>query len=464
MENQNQKDPPSNQGSEGTGEDPQDLQAGSEGESQKWVLWEQFKKEMLEEKSHRRETKQKKFPQGAVSARVLAEAVCGDDTPALPPSFHQDAEACRRSRIVSVVRHTRDLEKQTLLPADARLLIREPGPQTCSPAVGLAEASLMRQLECQRQKHQVALEEALPGSPAVEEASESVPSLGGCRTARESTVLAGTDAGDLQQSENWGDPSGRSSEQTEQEEQKENLWNQEGPERQVEKYKTVKRAEKTTAENQTQRGENKQLEAQLTTHTEGKPNKDLENVCQSKTLSGDKLHHGEERPYKCLVCGKNFCQKQILTIHLRSHTGEKPFTCSDCDKSFCHQQSLIDHKVIHTGERPYECSYCDRRFSYRSTLYYHKRIHTGDRPYKCSYCDKSFRQKAHFDAHERIHIGDRPFKCPQCEKTFTQKIHLTKHETTHTVEESYQCSHCGESFPNKSDLLLHQRTHKEKKP
>ncbi|XP_053151732.1 zinc finger protein 586-like [Hemicordylus capensis] len=432
MENQNQKGPPSNKGSEGTGED---LQAGSEGESRKWVLWEQFKKEMLEEQSRRREAKQKKFPQGAVSARVLAEAACGDDTPALPPSFHQDAEACRRSRKVSVVRHTRDLEKQTLLPADACLLIRELGPQTCSPAVGLAEASLMRQLECQRQKHQVALEEALPGSPAVEEASESVPSLGGCRTARESTVLAGTDTGDLQQSENWGDPSGRSSEQTEQEEQKENLWNQEGPARQAEKHKE-KRTEKTTEDNETEREENEQLEAQLTTHTEGKPNKDLENVCQSKTLSGDKNLHGKERPYKCLVCEKDFCRKQILTRHLRSHTGEKPFKCSDCDKSFRYSQGLI----------------------------YHKRIHTGERPYKCSYCDKSFRQQSHLTAHKGIHTGDRPYKCPHCEKNFTQKIQLTKHETTHTVEESYQCSHCGESFPNKSDLLLHQRTHKEKKP
>ncbi|XP_013792969.1 zinc finger protein 658B-like [Limulus polyphemus] len=96
---------------------------------------------------------------------------------------------------------------------------------------------------------------------------------------------------------------------------------------------------------------------------------------QTKTYSG-------EKPYHCVVCGKQFGDKGTLKNHERIHTGEKPYSCTDCGKQFLLKSSLKIHERIHTGEKPYSCTDCGKQFLRKSSLKIHERIHTGEKPYK----------------------------------------------------------------------------------
>ncbi|NWR46027.1 ZN572 protein, partial [Regulus satrapa] len=57
--------------------------------------------------------------------------------------------------------------------------------------------------------------------------------------------------------------------------------------------------------------------------------------------------HGEEKPYKCLECGKSFSCNSHLREHQNLHTGERPFVCGECGKSFSRSWRLIRHQTIH---------------------------------------------------------------------------------------------------------------------
>lgn len=60
--------------------------------------------------------------------------------------------------------------------------------------------------------------------------------------------------------------------------------------------------------------------------------------------------HGDQKYYKCHVCGKLFSHPSSRNIHLRLHSGEKPYKCSTCGKQFRVSSHLKDHVRVHTGE------------------------------------------------------------------------------------------------------------------
>ncbi|XP_061475651.1 zinc finger and SCAN domain-containing protein 31-like isoform X2 [Rhineura floridana] len=171
-----------------------------------------------------------------------------------------------------------------------------------------------------------------------------------------------------------------------------------------------------------------------------------------------------EKPYKCLYCGKTSNCKANLVVHERTHTGERPYTCLDCGKSFNRKSTLVRHKRMHTGEKPYKCAECGRCFSIRCNLINHERIHTGEKPYSCSDCGQNFSRRLQLVIHRRTHTGETPYRCAQCGKCFTRRSSLLTHERIHTGEKPNTCTDCGKSFIQKGYLLIHRRIHTGERP
>ncbi|XP_061476017.1 zinc finger and SCAN domain-containing protein 31-like [Rhineura floridana] len=180
--------------------------------------------------------------------------------------------------------------------------------------------------------------------------------------------------------------------------------------------------------------------------------------------SADRRIHLGEKPYECSDCGKRFSRKADLVSHQRIHTGEKPYKCQDCGNSFSDCSSLSRHRRTHSDERPYICSVCEKSFAQRANLIKHQRTHTGERPYACSECGKSFSQQSNLILHRRTHTGERPHKCLECGKGFSRTSHLRVHERAHTGEKPFQCSVCGKGFSRRPKLVTHQRIHTGEKP
>ncbi|XP_026517753.1 zinc finger protein 239-like [Terrapene carolina triunguis] len=183
-----------------------------------------------------------------------------------------------------------------------------------------------------------------------------------------------------------------------------------------------------------------------------------------KETSAQQANPKEEKPYKCLDCGKIFSWISTLTIHRRLHTGERPYKCVECGKSFSDRSQLVRHQRTHTGERPYKCLDCGKSFSQSSSLNTHRRLHTGEKPYKCLQCGKSFINRSNLISHQRTQMGEKPYKCLECGKSFTDRSRLVKHHRTHTGEKPYKCLHCGKSFSQSSNLIRHQTIHTRENP
>ncbi|XP_062978689.1 zinc finger and SCAN domain-containing protein 23-like [Elgaria multicarinata webbii] len=169
--------------------------------------------------------------------------------------------------------------------------------------------------------------------------------------------------------------------------------------------------------------------------------------------------HLDDKPFKCLVCGKSFRKKDKLIRHDKTHTGERPYECLECGKSFSTKYGLFRHYRIHKDEKPYECSYCGKFFRMNYDLIRHHRIHTGEKPFRCSDCGKSFSMNSDLVRHRRIHTGEKPFECPDCGKTFNVKGSLVTHVRIHKGLKPYSCGDCGKCFNQSSKLKAHLRIH-----
>ncbi|XP_053146165.1 zinc finger protein with KRAB and SCAN domains 7-like isoform X2 [Hemicordylus capensis] len=305
-----------------------------------------------------------------------------------------------------------------------------------------------------------------------EETDESIPHGGCCKAARETTVLAETDAegplipkhdrfsllkeeeedpfvqiweegerarevDGMQEKERKGEIQGMSSERVVCKELKENLLGKDDSKMQEGNQAENKKAESVTCQGadfnkiliQEEKERGKRNNQCLDAHTKEKPENSLS--CGNSFTQQPRLHNGE-LSHTCLDCGKCFNHKATLISHQRVHRREKLYNCSKCGKSFIRKSVLNKHLRMHTGQKPFSCSDCGISLSAQSSLIRHQRIHTREKPYKCSECEKSFSQNSDLIRHQRLHTGDKPYTCFECGKSFSWVDRLTSHQKIHT--------------------------------
>ncbi|XP_019386498.1 PREDICTED: zinc finger protein 648 isoform X1 [Crocodylus porosus] len=173
----------------------------------------------------------------------------------------------------------------------------------------------------------------------------------------------------------------------------------------------------------------------------------------------------DERPYKCVQCGRAFKKSSNLLSHIDTHSGAKPYACELCGKAYSHQGTLQQHRRLHTGERPYKCPFCIKAYTWSSDYRKHIRTHTGEKPYQCLDCEKAFVRSSDLRKHQRnMHSNDKPFPCPDCGKTFNKPLSLLRHQRTHLGEKPFPCPDCGKEFAVASRMVEHQRVHTGERP
>ncbi|CAG2158700.1 unnamed protein product [Oppiella nova] len=204
--------------------------------------------------------------------------------------------------------------------------------------------------------------------------------------------------------------------------------------------------------------------------------------------------HDNERPYKCIVCGKTYRWRTLLRNHKKTHLTDNPFTCpvcglrmsskfsvqqhvikahdngnkkyecNECDKKYVTIHQLRAHQKYHSTDRTRQCEFCGKVYKHKASLERHRRLHKGeensvDLRLKCSSCGLICHSKTHYTAHQRIHTGEKPFVCETCGKTFRQIAQLNQHKIVHTELRPFSCNLCDRTFRCRSNLRLHLDHH-----
>ncbi|UYV64053.1 hypothetical protein LAZ67_2006405 [Cordylochernes scorpioides] len=250
----------------------------------------------------------------------------------------------------------------------------------------------------------------------------------------------------------------------------------------------------------------KRLEAHFRYHSESRPHKCLQPMCDWAFTSAYKLarhletHWGHkkytceeegcnkqfttlynlnyhkklhERPslFPCMApdCLQSFSTKKKMEQHLREHKEvEAPYKCfvESCGKPFYSYNILVSHLRIHEhSQEDLTCPFpnCKKRFERMCRLRLHIRGHTGERPYVCDVpgCGWTFVSASKLTRHRKKHTGERKYPCPQCSKCFMRPEHLRGHLVIHSGAKPFACPHegCPAAFSAKSTLYVHLKKH-----
>ncbi|MEQ2186170.1 hypothetical protein GOODEAATRI_025938 [Goodea atripinnis] len=97
----------------------------------------------------------------------------------------------------------------------------------------------------------------------------------------------------------------------------------------------------------------------------------------TSTLARHKVMHMGQSPFKCIVpeCGRSYRTGSELKRHvLVHHTNERPHKCDVCGKGFVRLCDLNAHAKIHSKERPFVCHICGKAFLKAYSMFRHKRL------------------------------------------------------------------------------------------
>lgn len=210
------------------------------------------------------------------------------------------------------------------------------------------------------------------------------------------------------------------------------------------------------------------------THTNDRPFKCPVEGCDKSFFrkSHLKVHQhshqdDDEKPFKCLICGKGAISPQLLERHELTHTKKYKCKYENCSKAFYHHISLkhhvdMDHKQLLT------CDVCNRRFQRPVMLAEHKAKHHGETMEvdQCDFlgCFMTFKSPAKLGEHKRKEHPQ--LKCDVCGEVCVGEKALKIHRAGHEVNGSLEkCDSCDGTFVNRSDLLKHYaEVHKEGTP
>ena len=181
--------------------------------------------------------------------------------------------------------------------------------------------------------------------------------------------------------------------------------------------------------------------------------------------TGENLPVGRQKRYKCDICGKGFLNNRLLSDHTNVHTGGKPYECKFCSSCFASLETHRRHERGHIGDdKKYKCDICGKGFNANRLLSDHINIHTGEKPYKCKFCSSCFASQKTHRMHERGHTDDqKKFRCDVCGKGFLRNSFLSDHTNVHTGEKPYKCKFCSKCFASLGTHATHERGHTEKK-
>ncbi len=156
------------------------------------------------------------------------------------------------------------------------------------------------------------------------------------------------------------------------------------------------------------------------------------------------------------------------------------FNCKICGKCFGKQWDLLQHSRTHTGEKPFQCLLCGRESNQKSNAKKHVDSHRvwtknlmktpgnlDDGPplhkrYECIFCTVVSSSYKEYQTHLRLtHDSEKRFHCQMCLTYFDSASDLMSHrQAKHAHVKFFSClvlAGCQKSFKTVSELVLHHK-------